>query len=234
MRGRYYLNLEETDMACTGNDLMRFYEALYVHYGPQHWWPGETDFEVTVGAVLTQNTNWQNVEKAIANLKAADLLTPQALDALTEKQLAEYIRPAGYFNIKSRRLKNLIRWLMEEFDGSLETLRDYSIERLREELLSINGIGRETADSIILYALHKPTFVVDTYTYRVLVRHGCIDAESDYEQIKEFFEGRLPEDVELYNEFHALIVQVGKNHCKPRAQCTKCPLQQFEHDRETV
>ena len=212
---------------------MEFYESLYAHYGPQHWWPGETDFEVMVGAVLTQNTNWQNVEKAIANLKAADLLSPQALHAQTEKHLGAYLRPAGYFNIKAKRLKNLICWLMEGFDGSLEELRDYSVGRLREELLSINGVGRETADSIILYALHKPTFVVDTYTYRVLVRHRCIDVESDYEQIKEFFEDRLPEDVELYNEFHALIVQVGKNHCKPRAHCVNCPLQEYEHDRET-
>jgi len=219
-------------LSCNGCDLMRFYDALLAHYGHQHWWPGRSDFEVMVGAILTQNTNWKNVEKAIANLNTADLLTPPALHALTEKQLAEYIRPAGYFNIKSRRLKNLIRWLMEEFEGSLDPLRDYSIPRLREELLAINGIGRETADSIILYALHKPTFVVDTYTYRVLVRHGCIDAESDYEQIKEFFESRLPDDVELFNEFHALIVQVGKNHCKPRAQCTHCPLAIFAHNLE--
>ena len=214
------------------NNLTEFYEALLARYGHQHWWPGETDFEVMVGAILTQNTNWKNVEKAIANLKTADLLIPPALDALTEKQLAEYIRPAGYFNIKSRRLKNLIRWLMEEFEGSLDPLRDYSIPRLREELLAINGIGRETADSIILYALHKPTFVVDTYTYRVLARHGCIDAESDYEQIKEFFESHLSEDVELFNEFHALIVQVGKNHCRPRAQCANCPLETFAHTIE--
>jgi endonuclease III related protein len=219
-------------MGSTSKDLMEFYEALLARYGPQDWWPGETDFEVMVGAVLTQNTNWKNVEKAIANLKAADLLTPPALDDLAERQLAEYIRPAGYFNIKAKRLKNLIRWLMDEFDGSLKPLRDYSIDRLREELLSINGIGRETADSIILYALHKPTFVVDTYTYRVLVRHGCIDAESDYELIKEFFESHLPEDVQLFNEFHALIVQVGKNHCKPRPLCADCPLEQFDHDKE--
>ncbi len=219
-------------MSGTGCDLMQIYEALLNHYGPQDWWPGETDFEVMVGAVLTQNTNWKNVEKAIGNLKTAGLLSLSALHALPENQLAEYIRPAGYFNIKSRRLKNLIRWFEDEYAGSLDALRDLSLERLREELLSINGIGRETADSIILYALHKPTFVVDTYTYRVLVRHGCIDTESDYEQIKEFFENRLPEDVHLFNEFHALIVQVGKNHCKRRAQCANCPLEKFAHSLE--
>lgn len=206
------------------------YDALLAHYGPQHWWPGQTDFEVMVGAILTQNTNWTNVEKAIANLQSADLLCPLALHALTERRLAEYIRPAGYYNIKARRLKNLVRWLIDEFDGSLEPLKNYPIDRLREELLSINGVGRETADSIILYALHKPTFVVDTYTYRIFVRHGCIDPESDYEQIKEFFQSHLPDDVKLYNEFHALVVQVGKNHCKPRARCAECPLETFDHN----
>lgn len=208
---------------------MQIYNALLAHYGPQHWWPGQTDFEVMVGAILTQNTNWNNVEKAIANLKAVGTLCPTALYAMPETQLAEYIRPAGYYNIKARRLKNLVHWLMDELDGSLEALKDIPIDRLREELLSINGVGRETADSILLYALHKPTFVVDTYTYRILVRHGYIDTESDYEQIKEFLEGHLPRNVKLYNEFHALIVQAGKNHCKPRAQCANCPLETFAH-----
>ena len=212
--------------------LMRFYEAMLNHYGPQNWWPGETDFEVMVGAVLTQNTNWSNVEKALGNLKKSNALDPEAIHQMSHDDLAKIIRPAGYFNVKARRLKNLIRWFCDEHDSSFERLSDWPIDRLREELLSINGIGRETADSIILYAFHKPTFVVDTYTYRILVRHGCLDAECDYEQMKDFFERHLDEDAQLYNEFHALIVQVGKNHCKPRAQCDGCPLASFEHQTE--
>ena len=216
-------------MAPGGDQLMTFYETLLAHYGPQNWWPGDTPFEVMVGAVLTQNTNWLNVEKAITNLKAADKLSAWAIDSLDHEELAQLIRPAGYFNIKARRLKNLITWLCQDYDGSVEALNRLSVPRLREELLSVNGIGRETADSIILYALEKPTFVVDTYTYRVLCRHGCIDPESDYEQTKDFCESHLLQDVALYNEFHALIVQVGKNHCKPRPKCTDCPLECYEH-----
>ena len=213
----------------TDKALMDLYHALLHRYGPQHWWPGETPFEIMVGAVLTQNTNWSNVEKAIAALKAADCLTPNAIHLLTTEQLAPLIKPAGYFNVKARRLKNLIDWLMDTCSGDLCALQNYSVSRLREELLSINGIGQETADSIILYALDKLTFVVDTYTFRVLVRHGRIDGESDYQQIKDHCESNLPDDLALYNEFHALIVRVGKDHCKPRAKCTECPLEPFEH-----
>lgn len=208
---------------------MRFYDALLARFGPQGWWPGDGAFEVMVGAVLTQNTNWANVEKALVNLKKENLLDPAALNNISREKLAQLIRPAGYFNIKAKRLKNLIRWFCEEYEGRLENLNDLSVERLREELLAVNGIGRETADSIILYALEKPTFVVDAYTYRVLVRHGCLDADSDYEQIKEFCEGHLPQEVKLYNEFHALIVRVGKEYCRPKPCCAHCPLEQFEH-----
>ncbi|GAF99614.1 unnamed protein product, partial [marine sediment metagenome] len=195
-------------MVSRDDELMSFYQALWARYGPQGWWPGQSSFEVMVGAVLTQNTNWKNVEKAIANLKTANSLTHQAIDRMSCETLAQLIRPAGYFNLKARRLKNLIRWLSEQFHGSLEALSECSIDRLRQELLSVNGIGPETADSIILYALQKPTFVVDAYTCRILVRHGFLDSESDYEQIKEFCQNHLPEDVDLYNEFHALIVRV--------------------------
>jgi len=215
------------------NVLLQFYQTLLDRYGPQHWWPGETPFEVMVGAVLTQNTNWHNVEKAIANLKAAHLLDPHALDQIPPARLAPYIRPAGYFNIKARRLKNLVRWLCRQCDGDIAALARRPLASLREDLLAINGIGRETADSLLLYALNKPTFVVDAYTYRVLVRHHCIDADSDYEQVKDFCQSRLTEDVALYNEFHALLVRVGKEQCKPRAQCTGCPLQSFAHSTET-
>ena len=216
-------------MVSRAEELIRFYEALLARFGPQGWWPGESGFEVMVGAVLTQNTNWANVEKAIANLKKENLLDPAALNDISREKLAQLIRPAGYFNVKTKRLKNLIGWFCREYQGSLEALAQSDISRLREELLSVNGIGLETADSIILYALGKPTFVVDTYTYRVLVRHGCIDMESDYEQIKEYCEGHLLEEVTLYNEFHALIVRVGKEYCRPKPRCADCPLEQFEH-----
>jgi endonuclease-3 related protein len=224
-RGREY-------MADQNHLLLDFYKSMLEHYGRQEWWPGESPFEVMVGAVLTQNTNWTNVEKAIGNLKAADVLDPWKLHDLAPSRLAELIRPAGYFNIKTKRLKNLIHWFCQEYGASIPALQQLSVPRLREELLSIHGIGRETADSIILYALEKPTFVIDTYTCRILVRHGCMDGENDYEEFKDFFERNLPPDVALYNEFHALIVQVGKNHCKPKPQCSNCPLEPFEHTIE--
>ena len=219
-------------MPSSTENLHLFYKALLDCYGPQHWWPGDGPFEIMVGAVLTQNTNWTNVEKAITNLKAAELLSPEAIDQMTNEELAKVIKPAGYFNVKAKRLKNLIRWFMQNYEGNMELLAQVRLERLRQELLEVNGIGRETADSIILYALGKATFVVDTYTYRVLVRHGCIDSESDYEQVKDFFERNLPAEEKLYNEFHALIVRVGKEHCRPRPRCNGCPLEQFEHSCE--
>ncbi len=213
--------------------LQLFFRTLLDAYGPQHWWPGQTPFEVMVGAILTQNTSWTNVERAINNLQKANLLAPAKLHALDAGRLAELIRPAGYFTVKTKRLKNFLAWLMAVCGGDVGQLESWSVHRLREELLSINGIGRETADSIILYALNKPTFVVDTYTYRILVRHGLLDAESDYEMIKEYCESHLPEDVGSYNEFHALLVQVGKNHCKPRPKCDTCPLNCFEYSIES-
>ena len=220
-------------MPNTASTLMQFHQAMFARYGPRNWWPGDSPFEVMVGAVLTQNTNWSNVEKAIANLRAARLLDPHRIDQMSHDQLAELIRPAGYFNIKARRLKNLVHWFCREYDGSIEALGACSVDRLSEELLGVNGIGRETADSIILYALEKLTFVVDTYTYRILVRHGCVAPESDYEELKHYCQSQLPDDVAVYNECHALIVEVGKNHCRPRPKCDDCPLAGFEHSLET-
>ena len=219
-------------MTATAEKLMQFYHAMLDHYGPQHWWPANSPFEVITGAILTQNTNWTNVEKAIKNLKQANVMTPHKMNQLSTEELAQLIRPAGYFNLKSKRLKNFLHWFCGQYDGSIDQLKDLPIHRLREELLSIKGIGPETADSILLYALNKPTFVIDTYTYRILVRHHCIDPESDYHQIKDTFESNLPDDTPLFNEFHALLVQVGKNHCKPRPKCQNCPLEQFEHCTE--
>jgi endonuclease III related protein len=214
----------------TGQTLRKIYKALYEAYGPQHWWPGESPTEIAIGAVLVQNTNWQNVEKAITRLREAGLLDWEALYRISTPELAELIRPAGYYKIKARRLKNLVAWLCEQHGGKLENLEDLRLAELREQLLAINGIGPETADSILLYALDRPTFVVDTYTARVVRRHNLIDEDIDYHLLKSLFEDNLPEDQRLFNEFHALLVAVGKKHCRPTAQCSGCPLEAFEHD----
>jgi endonuclease-3 related protein len=216
----------------TGETLREFYDALLAAYGPQDWWPGETPFEMMVGAVLTQNTNWKNVEKAIANLKREGLLDPFALHAASPERIAEVIRPAGYYNVKARRLGNLIAALVDGFDGDLERFFAGSVDTLRERLYSISGIGLETADSIVLYAAERPTFVVDAYTFRVTARHGLIYPEAGYEELKSLFEDNLPAEVALFNEYHALIVKVGKDHCKKRPQCAGCPLEHFPHDVE--
>ncbi len=206
-----------------------FYEALMAAYGPQGWWPGQSATEIVIGAILTQNTNWGNVERAIENLRSAGMIDWAALRDVEHHRLAELIRPAGYFNVKARRLKNFVNWLWGHYGGDLERLRDVPLETLREKLLSVNGIGRETADSILLYALERPTFVVDAYTARFALRHGLIDEDADYERLKAVFEEGLERDVQLFNEYHALLVAVGKRHCRPTARCEGCPLEGFEH-----
>jgi endonuclease-3 related protein len=200
------------------------YERLLLAFGPQAWWPGESPFEVMVGAVLVQNTAWKNVEKAIENLREDGLLSPAAMHGLSVEELAEVIRPAGYYRLKAARLKRLIDFVFDRYDGDLEAMFADDLETLREGLLSINGIGPETADSILLYAAQRPTFVVDTYTKRILARHGWIDYEADYHTIKEEMEAALPRDVALYNEYHALLVRVGHLHCRKSAHCELCPL----------
>jgi endonuclease-3 related protein len=203
---------------------MQIFQRLHRHFGDQHWWPGDSPFEVLVGAVMTQNTQWTNVEKAILNLKRAELLTPRALHALDLTDLAERIRPAGTFRRKAHRLHNVLTWLCEDHDGSLASLTDIATDTLREELLCIKGVGPETADSILLYALDRPTFVVDTYTARVAVRHGLIEPPFDYHELQALFMDHLPLETPLFNEYHALLVAVGKNACKPRPRCENCPL----------
>lgn len=206
-------------------DLMEVYELLFQAFGPQQWWPGDTPFEVMVGAVLTQNTNWGNVHRAITNLKEAGLLEPKALDRVPLAELEELIRPAGYFRVKARRLRNLLRLVVDRYDGSLEAMFANHPATLREELLSVQGIGLETADSILLYAGNMPVFVVDAYTHRVLSRHGWIDFQADYHEIQDLFHSSLPEDVQLFNEYHALLVRLGKDYCrKRRPRCADCPL----------
>ena len=210
--------------------LMQIYELLYERYGPQRWWPGQSRFEVCVGAILTQNTNWGNVEKAIANLKTAACLSAQKLHRMDTSELAQLIRPAGYYNIKAGRLKNFLNWLFEDYGGELGGLEELGADVLRAELLGVKGIGAETADSIVLYGFEKAVFVVDAYTCRVLGRHGLIEEGADYERVRDFFESNLPTDVKLFNEYHALLVRVGKEYCRPKARCEGCPLTSLPHE----
>ncbi|MBI9017297.1 MAG: endonuclease III domain-containing protein [Phycisphaerae bacterium] len=216
------------------NILQQFYDTMLTAFGHQHWWPGDSPFEVLVGAVLTQNTNWTNVEKAITNLKNANALDPFIIRDMPNEQLAALIKPSGYLNLKTKRLKNVIAFLCEKHEGDIENLKNYPVYQLREDLVSINGIGPETADSIILYALEKPTFVIDTYTHRILTRHQLIDPDAQYEDLKEYCQYNLPEDTQLYNECHALLVQIGKNYCKPKPKCENCPLNKYPHQLEEL
>ena len=209
--------------------LTEIYQLLFDHFGPQHWWPGQSQFEIIAGAILTQNTNWTNVEKAIANLKAADLLTPEKLHQLDVSQLAELIRPAGYYNIKAKRLKNFINWLFENYDGMLTNLECLDTDQLRAELSAVRGIGPETADSILLYALDRPIFVVDAYSARIAFHHRLIEPDADYERLRELFQSNLPQNTKLFNEYHALLVKVGKEFCRPKAKCPGCPLEKLPH-----
>ena len=210
------------------SNLLQVYERLLGAFGPQQWWPGDSPFEIMIGAVLVQNTAWRNVERAIDNLREAAVMEPHALYALAPEELAEFIRPAGYFQVKAKRLRNLLKFLIEEFDGSLDAMFRTNLATLREQLLAIHGIGPETADAILLYAGGLPTFVVDSYTHRVLARHGWIGYEAGYHEIKDHFETALPADAQLYNEYHALLVRVGKDYCKRTApKCEACPLCDF-------
>jgi endonuclease-3 related protein len=215
------------------DQLNEIYQLLFDRFGPQHWWPGQTQFEIITGAILTQNTNWANVEKAIANLKSADCLTPERLNHLDVSQLAELIRPAGYYNIKTKRLKNFINWLFDNYEGRLTNLETIDTIQLRAELLSVKGIGYETADSILLYAFERPVFVVDAYTARIAFRHQLSAPDADYEQLRELFQSNLPEDIRLFNEYHALLVRAGKEFCKPKARCPGCPLEKLPHSLNT-
>ncbi|OGI15013.1 endonuclease [Candidatus Micrarchaeota archaeon RBG_16_49_10] len=205
--------------------LLGIYNDLYQHFGSQHWWPAQTPFEVIVGAILTQQTSWNNVEKAIVNLKREKILDPKKLREIESEKLETLIKPSGYYRQKTKKLKNFMGFLFERHGGKLEELFGQSIEQIRMELLSVKGIGKETADSIILYAANKPTFVIDAYTVRAFNRIG-VTKEKDYESLKKFFEDNLPKDVNLFNEYHALIVALGKNYCRTNPICGKCPLRE--------
>jgi len=221
-------------MTTTRQQLTEIYEHLSGAFGPQRWWPGETRFEIIAGAILTQTTSWANVAKAIANLKGAKCLEPDMLHAMDRAELERLIRPAGYFRLKAKRLRNFTQWLFDAYEGRLDALDAIETHRLREELLGISGIGPETADSVLLYALGRPVFVVDTYTARVAVRHDLIDPDIDYTQLQYLFESNLEPDVQLFNEFHALLVRVGKDFCKPTPRCDACPLNDLPHTIEDI
>lgn len=210
--------------ASAKNKLRAIYDRLFRALGPQSWWPGETPFEVAVGAILTQNTSWGNVEKAIASLKREKRLSAKAMTAMPSRELARLIRPAGYFNIKTKRLKSFLRFLNKEYRGSMERMKHRDTALLRKALLEVNGIGPETADSILLYALERPVFVIDAYTRRILERHGITHSGSTYHELQELFHRNLPPDTQLFNEFHALIVMTGKDFCRTKPRCGTCPL----------
>lgn len=208
---------------------MDIYTHLYNHLGPNHWWPGETPLEIMVGAVLTQNTAWRNVERAIGRLKEEGALSVSVLAQTDEGLLAEWIRPAGYFRIKAGRLKNLIHFLSHDYHGRIDRMADQDPESLRDRLLQVKGIGPETADSILLYALGMPTFVVDAYTHRIFSRHRLVEEDMGYEDLRSYFMDRLPLDPELFNEYHALLVRLGKDYCKKKTpRCEKCPMKEMK------
>lgn len=214
-----------------GEHLLRIYHSLYRHFGPQHWWPGETPFEVIIGAILTQNTSWKNVEKAIISLKSSGLFTPKGLYNTRVDILARLIKASGYFNIKARRLKNFLTFLFNDYRGDLDAMLKEDGLILRERLLKVNGLGPETVDSILLYAAGYPVFVVDAYTKRIFSRHGFITLNATYHQVQTLFMEGLPKDPDLYNEYHALTVRVGKDLCKKTPLCSSCPLEYDLHKR---
>jgi endonuclease-3 related protein len=208
--------------------MLQVYDRLLKAFGPQHWWPGDSGFEMIVGAMLTQNTNWKNVEKAIRNLRQSDLMEPHALYNVPVEELEELLRPAGYFRVKARRLRSLLEFIINRYNGSIEAMFRTDLETLRKELLAVNGIGPETADSILLYAGSLPIFVVDAYTQRIFARHGWIGFDADYHQIQDYIQSCLPEDPRLYNEYHALLVYAGKHFCnKSKPKCNECPLEEM-------
>ena len=204
--------------------LLRVYDSLLGFYGPQHWWPGEGPFEVIVGAILTQSAAWGNVEKAIGNLKRADVLSPEAIGSLPIAELARLVYPSGYYNAKALKLKSFAGRLVEGYSGDLDRLFALDISQLRSELLSIHGIGQETADSIMLYAARKPVFVIDAYTRRIVRRLGLGVEGSSYASFQSLFMENLPHGEALFNEYHALFVRHGKETCRRSPLCSGCCL----------
>jgi len=207
------------------------FDLLLARFGPQHWWPADSHFEVLVGAVLTQNTSWKNVRRAIDVLRDQGCLNFEALDSLAVDDLAVLIQPCGYHSVKAKRLKNLLAMLRREYAGDVNAIARDELPAARSKLLAVSGVGPETADAILLYAAGHPIFVVDAYTHRVFSRHFLVPEESDYDEIQSAFMAALPTDAALFNEYHALIVELGKRYCKKRQPlCADCPLGHLPHD----
>jgi len=202
----------------------RYYGRMAAYFGPTHWWPGDTPFEIAVGAILTQNTAWTNVEKAIANLKKAKLLDPYAMLACPRKRLEKALVPSGYFRVKTDRVRSFCAFLVERYGGDMVAMARQPLEALRAALLGVKGIGPETADDILLYACEKPVFVVDAYTRRIFSRHGLVPEHIEYEELRALFERHLPQDIHLFKEYHGLIVWTGKHFCRRLPKCAECPL----------
>jgi len=209
----------------TNTALRNFFDRMSAHHGATHWWPGDTPFEICIGAILTQNTAWTNVEKAIANLKREKLLTPGRILAADSECLENALRPSGYFRQKAVRVRLFARHLVDHYGGSVARMAKRPLEELRPELLALHGIGPETADDILLYACNKPVFVVDAYTRRIFSRHGLVPANIKYEELRAYFEQNLAPDVDYFKEYHGLIVWTGKDFCKTRPSCAGCPLE---------
>ncbi len=217
-----------------GSTLRRYYDLMARRYGPTGWWPGETPFEVAVGAILTQNTAWRNVEKAIVNLKAARLLSARAIVDASDSALEAALQPSGYFRVKAKRLRAFCAHLDSRYGGSMKRMARRPAGVLREELLGIHGIGPETADDILLYACGHAVFVVDAYTRRIFGRHGHVAPRIGYEDLRALFEQNLDPDVDLFREYHALIVYTGKDHCRTSPRCENCPLAPALKDGQPV
>ena len=217
------------DNQSIGQILLNIFRRLLAHFGPQHWWPAQGPFEVIVGAILTQSAAWGNVEKAIANLRAAGALSPGALRQLPISELAALVHPCGYYNAKALKLKSFAYWMGNNYDDDLDSLFANNIDDLRQQLLSIHGVGQETADSIILYAANKPIFVIDAYARRIINRIGLAPDTNSYSAYQDLFKDNLRPDAELFNEYHALLVCLGKNVCRSRPLCRQCCLNDVCH-----
>jgi endonuclease-3 related protein len=208
-----------------GKKLLKIYKILLKEYGPQGWWPSDSPFEVMIGAVLTQNTNWLNVSRAIENLKKKDLICPHKIAVVSKLKLISAIRPAGFYNQKAAYLKDLSRHVLDRYSGDLRKMARVETGILRDELLAVRGLGPETADSIMLYALNQPVFVIDAYTRRIFGRHRIKIKDSDYSGWQKFFESQLPRDAGLFNEYHALIVKLAKDRCRKKPDCQGCSIE---------
>lgn len=205
--------------------LILIYERLYKVFGPRNWWPGDSPFEVMIGAILTQNTAWRNVEKAMKNLKNEKMLSPAKLRDMKFGRLKFLIKPVGFYNVKAKRLKHFLNYLSGIYQNDVSRMKKRNLYILRRELLALNGVGKETADSIMLYALNKPIFVIDAYTRRIFSRHGLADKDAEYDNLQKIFMDNLPRKYKLFNEYHALIVELGKTFCKSKKPlCETCPL----------